>query len=393
MPAHFSQTLRALKRDNAQSSYMCWAISALLVCVWSVWFFCSSVTVYETSDKVRLEAKMAPRQIEAQISGQVLSTYLAIGKDVVEGDIVMEIDAREERLRRDEEVARLKATTERLNATKREIAAKRQANDDDGDSAAADVDMIKSRIAAIEAETALASDIAARMAKLVATGNGTQIASLKATNDLKRLKAERKSLDAELRRAVSQSDRKKHDSEAGIEDLQFQLAQLDGEYESSKAAIERLNADIEKRLIRSPITGHLGDVLPFHSGSFVAQGSPLATVIPSGELIAVAQFAPSVSIGRVKAGQIARLKLDAFPWTQFGVVDAQVVTVANEPRDNTLRVELAVDAVRAQQLGLQHGLPGVAEVQIEDISPARLVLRAAGFTFGGGTPRQIAGLQ
>jgi membrane fusion protein (multidrug efflux system) len=51
--------------------------------------------------------------------------------------------------------------------------------------------------------------------------------------------------------------------------------------------------------------------------------------------------------------------------------------VASELRDSQIRVELRLDAP-ASNIPLQHALPGTVELEVERISPAALILRAAG---------------
>jgi membrane fusion protein (multidrug efflux system) len=55
--------------------------------------------------------------------------------------------------------------------------------------------------------------------------------------------------------------------------------------------------------------------------------------------------------------------------------------VASEPRDGSIRVELALQPPRRTRLPLQHGLPGTAEVEVERVTPAVLVLRTVGKVF------------
>jgi membrane fusion protein (multidrug efflux system) len=43
-----------------------------------------------------------------------------------------------------------------------------------------------------------------------------------------------------------------------------------------------------------------------------------------------------------------------------------------------VRVELAIDPHNHTTIPIQHGLPGSVEVQVEQVSPATLALRAAG---------------
>jgi multidrug efflux pump subunit AcrA (membrane-fusion protein) len=101
-------------------------------------------------------------------------------------------------------------------------------------------------------------------------------------------------------------------------------------------------------------------------------------VVPAGKLRIVANFDPPDAVGRIQPGQSARLRLEAFPWTQFGSVPAIVANVASEIRDGRIRVELAVNPTSAPRIPLQHGLPGTVEVEVERTSPASLVLRMVG---------------
>jgi membrane fusion protein (multidrug efflux system) len=115
----------------------------------------------------------------------------------------------------------------------------------------------------------------------------------------------------------------------------------------------------------------------------VHEGDKLAAVVPAGKLRVVANFDPPAALGRIRPGQHARLRLQGFPWAQYGSVAATITNVASEIRDGSIRVELALDAHSDSRLPLQHGLPGSVEVEIETLSPANLVLRTAGSLLAG----------
>ena len=83
-------------------------------------------------------------------------------------------------------------------------------------------------------------------------------------------------------------------------------------------------------------------------------------------------------MGRIQAGQRARLRLDGFAWTEYGQVSATVSRVASEPRSGRVRVELAVNPESAPLIPSQHGLPGKVEIEIERVSPAELAMRGVG---------------
>ena len=110
----------------------------------------------------------------------------------------------------------------------------------------------------------------------------------------------------------------------------------------------------------------------------VAAGTRLCTIVPSGNLRAVAYFESATAAGRVKPGQAARLRLFGFPWTKFGVLRAHVERVGTEPREGLIRVELELDSAQKSRIPVEHGLQGSAEVEVEQVAPVALVLDAAG---------------
>lgn len=97
----------------------------------------------------------------------------------------------------------------------------------------------------------------------------------------------------------------------------------------------------------------------------------------TGASTVVAQFSPAVQ-GRIQPGQPARLRLDSYPWLQYGTVPAVVTTVPRAPRDGWLEIRLTIAEEPPAPITLDFGMTGVVEVAVEQVSPAELLLRAAG---------------
>ena len=89
-------------------------------------------------------------------------------------------------------------------------------------------------------------------------------------------------------------------------------------------------------------------------------------------------YFPVSGVGRIRQGQRARLRLDGFPWTQYGTLQATVADAASEPSGGRVRVELVLQPDPQSAIPLEHGITGSAEVEAERLSPFALVLRAAG---------------
>jgi membrane fusion protein (multidrug efflux system) len=336
------------------------------------------VTVYEISKHARLEVRQASHQVDALVHGKVAATALAIGTEVKAGDILVELDASSEELRLKEEEARLEAIPRRIAALQREIEAQQFVRSDDLQSASASTEVAKYRNQEADAALEFAKDQGQRLTRLSAIGGAATVDAMRAITETQKLTASRDALSSDLKRIELEARTRAHQHDAQIETLKSSIVSLEGEMAISQAAIARLKIDIEKHIVRAPISGRTGDVVPLHAGAYVNEGQRLATIVPEGELIVVADFSPSLTLGRVRAGQKGRLRLDGFPWAQYGTAQATVSRVASEIRDNLVRVELVLDAASSSNVFMQHGLPGSIEVSVEETSPASLILRSAG---------------
>jgi multidrug resistance efflux pump len=135
--------------------------------------------------------------------------------------------------------------------------------------------------------------------------------------------------------------------------------------------------EVDRRTVRAPISGRIGEAQILRVGSYIRSGEPIGAIVPLGALRIVAEFPPLV-IGRIRIGQPAELRLQGFPWAEYGSIQARVSAVAEEIRNDRVRVELSITPRPVSRVPLQHGLPGSVQVEVERVTPARLVLRAAG---------------
>jgi hemolysin D len=64
-------------------------------------------------------------------------------------------------------------------------------------------------------------------------------------------------------------------------------------------------------------------------GQVVTTGQQLAAITPNGGRLQVEALVANLDIGFVKLGQPAVIKVDAFPFTRFGVLHGKVVKIAS----------------------------------------------------------------
>jgi len=159
-------------------------------------------------------------------------------------------------------------------------------------------------------------------------------------------------------------------------------AMVESTSRTNEAEIRNTFAGVEEGMLSTLRTQRAASELEYQLAAveFKAKVSPaqrLGTVIPNDKLRAVAFF-PTQSVGLLKIGQSAVIRLDGFPWMQFGSVPAVVENVGNEASSGVIRVERVLHPAADCPIPLAHGLPGSLQVQVERVSPATLILRAAG---------------
>lgn len=370
--------MRSIETDGYRRAGLIFGVALVLAGAWTAWFTLARVAVIEVAETARLEVDESAYSLEATVAGRVTVSRLALGQEVHAGEALVELDSEAFRLSVNQERANQAAFAPQIVALSQQIEAEERALEEQRAVTRVKVDESRARSHEAEVAAELASGEMQRTGRLRAEG-------LASESEAQKAKA-----DAEQKRSVAEGGRLATDRigaeqraaeverRAKLAGLRKDLALLEGQKASSLGTLERLEHDIERRTIRAPIGGHVGEIAPIRVGGVVKEGAVLGAIIPRGHIRIVAEFTPAAAVGRVRPGQSAKMRLDGFPWTQYGMLDATVRRVAGEPRSGKIRVELDVNAAERSRIPLEHGLPGILEVEIERVPPAAIVLRAAG---------------
>lgn len=132
---------------------------------------------------------------------------------------------------------------------------------------------------------------------------------------------------------------------AAVANIDAQLRQLREEF-GRKAATEMSQAEDEtgvrseefrkserRRLyqqIRSPVDGTVQQLAVHTVGGVVQPAQPLMVVVPDGSEVEVEAQVLNKDIGFVREGQTVRVKLEAFPFTDYGLIEGRVETISRD---------------------------------------------------------------
>jgi HlyD family secretion protein len=117
--------------------------------------------------------------------------------------------------------------------------------------------------------------------------------------------------------------------------------QLELERADTAAQLARLREELDKLLVRrervelvAPQAGIVKELATRTLGAVVGSGTVLITLVPAGEALEAEVLIRNDDAGFVRAGQRAQLKIGAYPFQKYGLVEAEVLRVgadASEP--------------------------------------------------------------
>jgi hemolysin D len=177
------------------------------------------------------------------------------------------------------------------------------------------------------------------------------------------------------------------------QDLQQQLATLDSEFDATIAANQRqmiqvssqlnqVQLDLKNQDLRAPVDGVVFDLGPKLPGVVAQPGEALLQVVPNESLIARVQVA-NADIANIQVGMSVDVRLDAYPFTEYGSVKGTVSRVGGEAlTDPTTGQTSFPIEVRLEQQFLERNderfpiLPGMtlaANIRVRERAPISYV--------------------
>lgn len=126
-------------------------------------------------------------------------------------------------------------------------------------------------------------------------------------------------------------------------------------------------------LITSPIEGTISVFKEFNEGDFITSGNYILTILPveSQELFAYGNFNVEKA-GKLSIGNKAIVKLDAYPYRDYGSINGQIVEISDFPIEGKYSVKIklpqGLDTGFKKNIPFKQRLTGIAELISEDRS-------------------------
>jgi HlyD family secretion protein len=191
---------------------------------------------------------------------------------------------------------------------------------------------------------------------------------------------------------------------ATIAQSEKRVAQIGADYRRALQAeraetapqAERLRQELAKQQhrqelleLRAPQSGTVKDLATHTPGTVVAPGTILMTIVPDGEKLRAEVWVSNDDIGFVRAAQPVRIKLAAFPFQKYGMLEGAVAQVSADSTEGTFRALIDPAHQHLDSDGRRHalaaGMQVVAEIHLGSrtvleylLSPVRKAFHEAG---------------
>ncbi|GAB1540089.1 HlyD family type I secretion periplasmic adaptor subunit [Scytonema sp. NUACC21] len=121
-------------------------------------------------------------------------------------------------------------------------------------------------------------------------------------------------------------------SQQQLKDLLSQITVLQSEVGQIKSQIQSFNLQLAQRVVRSPIDGTIFQLPIQQPGAVVQPGQMIAQVAPKGSTLILKAQMTSQQSGFLRAGMPVKIKFDAYPFQDYGVVQGRVSWISPDSK-------------------------------------------------------------
>ena len=143
-------------------------------------------------------------------------------------------------------------------------------------------------------------------------------------------------------------------AQEAIASWQAERLRLDEDWERVASDLDQLESRLEFHRILAPVTGEVMGVEALRPGQVVSAGEIVAVISPVGRLRVDARIGAE-GIGFLREGMRARVLVDAFPHTEWGVLEGTVETMAPDVMDASRRPHRVLVGLETERLRREDG--------------------------------------
>ncbi|MBW4644749.1 MAG: HlyD family efflux transporter periplasmic adaptor subunit [Goleter apudmare HA4340-LM2] len=121
-------------------------------------------------------------------------------------------------------------------------------------------------------------------------------------------------------------------SQEQLKDLQAQIAAVRSEIAQTQSQMTSIRLQLQQRIVRSPIDGVIFELPVTKPGAVVQPGQRIAQIAPKNTDWVLKAQMPSQDSGFLKVGMPVKVKFDAYPFQEYGIVQGKVAWISPDSK-------------------------------------------------------------
>ncbi|NET80513.1 MAG: HlyD family efflux transporter periplasmic adaptor subunit [Moorea sp. SIO1F2] len=157
-------------------------------------------------------------------------------------------------------------------------------------------------------------------------------------SDFNQTLAEIQRLQAGLTQKQAEVHRTQLETKQKLQQLEIELTQLNAKIAENRNLLTSAKARLKQKFLYAPVDGVVSSLNVANIGEVFQPGQTIAEVAPQDAPLVLSASLPNQEAGFIKEGMPVQIKLDAYPYQEYGIIKGKVTS-------------LSADAKTDQQLG------------------------------------------
>ena len=166
-------------------------------------------------------------------------------------------------------------------------------------------------------------------------------------------------LQTELNQKQAQGRKTILEAQQQIQQLEIEISQLNAKIAETENQLEGEQVKLKQRFFRAPVDGIVSRLNLKNAGETVQPGQTIAEIAPRNAPLVLSAVLPDREAGLVKKGMPVKVKFDAYPYQNYGIISGKVISLSSDAERNEqgtvyrVKVELERDYVNAGQRAIK----------------------------------------
>ena len=183
--------------------------------------------------------------------------------------------------------------------------------------------------------------------------------------------------EAQIAQKMAEMQQIESQAQQTLQKLQIEEQQLQATIADTRTQLAQAKTDLDQSYVSAPTAGLISDLAINNIGEVVEPGQKLAEIVPKGMPLTLSAIVPHEEAGLLRVGMETQIKLDAFPYQNYGILSGKVHSISPDAKlpnshegesTSGYRVNVSLDkdfvTHEQQQVKLQVGQTASAEIVI-----------------------------